>query len=113
MSEVNDPAVQRAARAYVKQQYEKEVARGQSPGGSVIDRIGPPHWDRAAWEEFRAKYGRWPTPSEGDLPNIAGMPDWAFELLYPGKRRPPMDVRTGSDGAITSAADDLSLWRLR
>ena len=105
-----DAATAAAARAYAKQQYEKDMVRGQGQGAPILERIGPPYWDRQAWEAFKETYGRYPHPHEGDLPNIQGMPEWAWRLL--GLRPPPVDVSTGNQGA-TPVQQDLTLWRIK
>lgn len=112
MPDINDPSVRHAAKAFYKQQYEKEMVRGAqgaSPAG--LDAIGHPTWSRDAWEQFKLNYGRYPSLHEGDLPNMQGAPDWAFELQ--GLRKPPVDVTTGSAGFTDPMNFDLTKLRGR
>lgn len=107
---INDPNLLRTAKAYAKQQYERQMVRGSSvPAG--LDAIGFPTWSRTAWESFRTTYGRYPSLHEGDLPNMQGAPPWAYELQ--GLRRPPVDVTTGSAGYTDPMNIDLTQLRGR
>ena len=108
---VNNPELLRRARAYSRQQLDKQMVGAATPQGAGLERIGAPHWSRDAWESFRATYGRYPSFKDGDIPNLAGCPDWAFELM--GMKPPPVDVTTGSAGASYPGVNDLSIWRMK
>lgn len=77
----------------MKQQYDRQVMQAAGPQ-TGLEAIGPPNWSRPAWESFKATVGRYPSIREGDLPNMSGAPDWAYELQ--GLRPPPVSVTTGS-----------------
>lgn len=112
MPDINDPSVRRAAKAYFKQGYERDMVRGaQGNQAQGLDAIGFPTWSRDAWERFKAVMGRYPSLHEGDLPNMQGAPDWAFELQ--GLRKPPVDVTTGSAGFTDPMNMDLTQLRGR
>ena len=98
---------QRTAAILAKRDYEQNQVRGG--GVSGLDAIGPPMWDRASWDLFHQKMGRYPSLREGDLPHMENAPDWAWTLQ--GLRPPPVDV--GSGGPETSApAQDLAVWKI-
>lgn len=89
----NDRNIQalRVLKAMQRQDSEKA-----SLGAAVADYndAGPPTWNRAAWDGFKAQYGFYPFGLQNGtfvpLPSIAGAPDWVFE--YMGQRRPPVGV---------------------
>ncbi len=86
-------AMQRAMRAYKKQDYEKSRVADAGGGGDSHAMAGPPHWSRPAWDSFRAQYGFYPF-SASELPtSFEGCPDWAYEKM--NLRRPPITVRPG------------------
>lgn len=75
-------------RAFARMYRDRSLAAG---GGDDFNAMGPPVWDRAAWDRYRAKYGRWPFSYEELPPSFEGAPDWVYELM--NIRRPPIEVR--------------------
>ena len=79
----------RVLKAMQRQDSEKA-----SLGAAVADYndCGPPVWNQASWDAFRAQYGFWPYGLQNGtqiLPEtFAGCPDWAFERM--GLRKPPV-----------------------
>lgn len=61
-------------------------ASAQAAAG-LIDNCGPPYWDRASWDAYKAATGNWPfSPSELP-PQIESAPAFVYELLG---MRPPL-----------------------
>lgn len=112
-NEINDPAVLRAAHAYARQQYEKQVTQSSDAGSvSLGERVN--QFDRAAWEEWRAKFGQYPSVSNGDLINTENMPDWAWQLTHgETRRRPPYEYKASGEGGQVGSTDNLNLWGVK
>lgn len=106
-----DVATQRAAKRFMRQEYDKQVVQQGGRGSAGLEDAGPPTWSRAAWDAFYAQYGQYPF-SAGHLPKtFDGAPDWVYELM--NLRKPPVSVTLGSAGASYGPTDDLAVWRLR
>ncbi len=76
----------------------KQGEKGSAPAAQDYSACGPPHWDRSAWDAFRAQYGHDPFGHDGKggwitPPNYDGAPDWVFEKM--GQRVPPIRMRQG------------------
>lgn len=73
-------AEQRALMALQRQDYEKQVVAEHGVGGEDFEACGPPTWSRAAWERFRAQYGRWPFSAEEKPPEVLNAPQWVKDI---------------------------------
>ena len=77
--------------ALIRQDYEKEM-RSQGDSGGSFDSAGPPYWNRAAWDGFKATYGFYPYGMQNGAfvnpPTFRDAPDWVYELM--NIRRPPI-----------------------
>jgi hypothetical protein len=89
----HDIAALRAAKRFAKQDYDKQVVAQHGAGSTDYGDAGPPVWNRASWEAFRAQYGRYPYSAFELPPTFEGAPEWVYELM--GLRRPPVQVRPG------------------
>lgn len=86
----SDIAILRANKRFARQEYEKQVVGEAGAGSSGLDSAGPPTWNRAAWESFKAQYGFYPFSASQLPPTFAGAPDWVYELC--NLRQPPITV---------------------
>lgn len=84
----------RRFKSLARQDYEKQIAGEQGSSGDAFADAGPPNWNRASWESFKAQYGYYPYGNQGGAmvhpPTFAGAPDWVYELM--GLRKPPVTV---------------------
>lgn len=84
----------RAQRRYLLQDYDKQTAANSGAGSSDYSDAGPPNWNRASWEAFKAQYGFYPYGNQGggfvSPSTYDGAPDWVYQLM--GLRRPPVTV---------------------
>ncbi len=55
--------------------------------GDLVDRAGPPSWDVAAWEQYRAQTGEYPFSAEELPPSMEGCPRACYEMMG---LRPPL-----------------------
>lgn len=89
-----DLAARLAQKAYLKQDLEKQQLQSSGVGNADFSNAGPPMWDRAAWEGFRAQYGYYPFGNQnGSMimpPSFVGAPDWVYQLM--NLRKPPVTV---------------------
>lgn len=88
---MNPVALARAQAALQRQDYEKQVlSDGGGRGTSDYAACGPPSWDRASWEAFKAQFGRYPFSAEEKPPELLSAPAWVKELcglrLNPAER---------------------------
>jgi hypothetical protein len=78
------------------QRQDSEKASLGAAQGDYSD-VGPPGWNRAQWDAFKAQYGFYPFGWQHGTrvmpPTFEGAPDWVYELLE--MRRPPVQVDTG------------------
>ncbi len=83
-----------AAKAHLIQDYEKELVADAGAASSDFGTAGPPTWNRAAWDAFKAQYGFYPFGMQNGAmvhpPTFEGAPDWVYTLM--GLRRPPVTV---------------------
>ena len=87
-----DIANLRAAKRFARQDYDRQMVASSGAAHADYGDAGPPYWSRAAWDGFRAQYGRYPF-SASELPSsFAGAPDWVFDLM--GLRRPPISFNS-------------------
>jgi hypothetical protein len=75
---------------FARQDYDKQVVASGGAASADYGAAGPPAWSMAAWDAFRAQYGRWPFTVEELPPTFAGAPDWVFERM--NIRKPPITV---------------------
>lgn len=58
--------------------------------GFNLDPAGPPYWDRATWEAFKAQFGEYPYNSTNKPPDVQNAPAWVKQLcgvaLNPAER---------------------------
>lgn len=82
----------RLAKHLMRQDQEASANRTAFTGDASL--LGAPHWNREAWEQYKAQYGYYPfgwqngtrvTPT-----SFEGCPDWAYELM--GLRKTPITV---------------------
>jgi len=89
----NDRNIQALRVLKAMQRQDSEKASLGAATGDYND-CGPPTWNQASWDAFRAQYGFWPfgVQNGGQLlpESFAGCPDWAFERM--GIRKPPVGV---------------------
>jgi len=75
------------------QRQDSEKASLGAAAGDYND-CGPPVWNQASWDAFKAQYGFWPYGIQNGTQIIpetfAGAPDWVFERM--GIRKPPVGV---------------------
>lgn len=93
----HDIANMRMYKNLARQDYEKQtLGEGGSSGDAFAD-AGPPNWNRASWESFKAQYGFYPFGRQNGTmvnpPTFAGAPDWVYDLM--GLRKPPITVTNG------------------
>jgi len=63
-------------------------ARQSAPAAAgLVDNCGPPYWDAASWDQFKAATGREPFSASELPPSMEGCPRWAFERMG---LRPPL-----------------------
>jgi hypothetical protein len=65
------------------------VAEHGASGSAAFDDAGPPNWSEAAWNAFRAQYGRDPFSAQELPPHLETAPEWVFRRL--GLRPPLMN----------------------
>lgn len=85
-----DIANLRAAKRFARQDYDKQMLAGSGSASADYGDAGPPYWNRASWEGFKAQYGKYPFSAELLPPSFAGAPDWVYELM--NLRKPPVSV---------------------
>lgn len=86
-----DPNGFRTARHLAAQAQRNQALRGTAAdAGGLIDNCGPPAWDRASWDSFKAQTGRDPFSASELPPQIETAPAWVHERLG---LRPPMMAR--------------------
>ena len=84
-----DIANLRANKRFARQEYDKQVLASGGNASTDYSDMGPPNWNRASWDAFRAQYGRWPFSAE-ELPStMAGAPAWVYERM--NLRKPPIE----------------------
>lgn len=86
-------AEQQVLLALNRQDSERGSAQA---GASDYSVCGPPNWDRAAWEQYRAQFGSYPFGPQKDggylsPPTYDDAPPWVFELME--QREPPIRMR--------------------
>lgn len=73
---------------------DQEAASNRSSFQGDASRLGPPHWDRDAWEAYKAQYGYYPFGNQNGSrvlpPSFEGCPDWAYAAM--GLRPTPVTV---------------------
>lgn len=90
----HDIAAMRAHKRFARQDYDKQVVAQGGTAAQDYGDAGPPYWNPASWDAFKAQYGRWPY-SAGELPpTFDGAPDWVYQRL--GLRKPPVTVNPGA-----------------
>lgn len=82
----------RLAKHLMRQDQEAASNRTAFAGDS--SQLGPPHWNRDAWEAYKAQYGYYPFGWQNGTrvmpPSFEQCPDWAYAAM--GLRRPPVTV---------------------
>ena len=82
----------RMAKHLMRQDQEAASNRTAFAGDSA--RLGPPYWDRDAWEAYKSQYGYYPYGWQNGTrvlpPSFEGCPDWAYAAM--GLRKPPVTV---------------------
>ena len=83
----------RWVRHLMRQDQEQGMrSAGAFTGDSSL--LGPPHWDKNAWEAYKAQYGHYPygwVNGTRILPeSFEECPEWAYAAM--GLRKPPVTV---------------------
>jgi hypothetical protein len=89
----HDIALMRANARFARQDYDKQMLQSGGVATADYGSAGPPYWNRAAWDAFKAQYGHYPYSASELPPNFESCPDWAYELM--GLRKPPITVNPG------------------
>lgn len=80
-------ALRRRAQALEKMDSQNAAMRGS---GFNLEPAGPPYWDRATWEAFRAQFGEYPYNDTSKPPQVETAPPWVKALcgirLNPAER---------------------------
>lgn len=88
---MTDISTLRVAQRFAKQEYDRQMVRDAGAGTASYADCGPPNWNRASWEAFKAQYGSYPYSASMLPANFEGCPAWAYEAM--GLRQPPITVR--------------------
>lgn len=80
-------ALRRRQQAMERMDSENASLRGS---GFNLDAAGPPYWDRATWEAYKAQFGSYPYGPDNKPPDIQNAPTWVKQIcgirLNPAER---------------------------
>ena len=71
-------ALQRRAAAMDRMDSDNAKLRGS---GFNLEAAGPPYWDRATWESYRAQFGEYPYDATNKPPDVANAPPWVKKIV--------------------------------
>ena len=82
----------RLAKHLMRQDQEAASSRTAFAGDAGT--LGPPHWNREGWEQYKAQYGYYPYGWQNGTrempPSFENCPDWAYAAM--GLRKTPVTV---------------------
>jgi hypothetical protein len=89
-----DIANMRAFKNMARQDYERQTTAAAGGASGDFSDAGPPYWNPASWEGFKAQYGFYPFGMQNGTmvmpPSFEGAPDWVYEKM--NLRKPPVQV---------------------
>lgn len=75
---------------HLARQDEERAKGGQFAGDASL--LGPPHWNRDAWEQYKAQFGFYPFGWQNGTrvmpPTLDGAPPWALQAMGLNPRMP-------------------------
>ena len=78
---------------HLERQSQERSQGGVFAGDASL--LGPPHWDRNAWEQYKAQFGYYPFGWQNGTrvmpPSFEGAPDWAIQAMGLNPRMPIFD----------------------
>ena len=75
---------------HLERQDSEKSSGGTFQGDASL--LGPPHWDRASWEAYKAQFGFYPYGWQNGTrvmpPSFEGAPPWALQAMGLNPRMP-------------------------